>query len=223
MSSINFKKQLYEQIARVGKALSSANRLELLEFLSQSERSVETLAKLSGMSVANTSHHLQQLRQAGLVIARKRGQQVIYSLSDDNVVTLIEIVRKIAETNLAEVEKLVTTYLRIKDNLEPVKADELLKRIKDGLVVVLDVRPEEEFASGHLPGAINVPLKRLKQSLRKIPDNKEIVAYCRGPHCVLAFDAVATLRKKGFKARRLENGSPEWKKAGLPVETTTNK
>lgn len=218
MSSINFKKQLYEQIARVGKALSSGNRLELLEFISQSERSVESLAKLSGMSVANTSHHLQQLRQAGLVMARRHGQQVIYSLSDDNVVTLIEIVRKIAETNLAEVEKLITTYLRIKDNLEPVKADELLKRIKDGLVVVLDVRPEEEFASGHLPGAINVPLKRLKKSLSKIPGNKEIVAYCRGPHCVLAFDAVAMLRKKGFKARRFETGFPEWKKAGLPVE-----
>tara|TARA_B100000315_G_scaffold187328_1_gene176940 strand:+ start:709 stop:1380 length:672 start_codon:yes stop_codon:yes gene_type:complete len=220
MSILNFKHQLYEQIAQVGKALSTGNRLELLEFLTQSERSVESLAKLSGMSIANTSHHLRQLRQAGLVLARKAGQQVIYRVSDENVVTLLDLIREIAERNLADVEKLVTTYLKVKDSLEPVQSDELLKRIKDGLVTVLDVRPEEEFTSGHLPGAINIPLKNLKKNLHKLSGKKEIVAYCRGPYCILAFDAVKILRKKGFKARRFEKGFPEWKNAGLPVKTT---
>jgi rhodanese-related sulfurtransferase/predicted transcriptional regulator len=223
MSILNFKHQLYEQIAQVGKALSTGNRLELLEFLTQSERSVESLAKLSGMSIANTSHHLRQLRQAGLVLARKAGQQVIYRVSDENVVTLLDLIREIAERNLADVEKLVTTYLKVKDSLEPVQSDELLKRIKDGLVIVLDVRPEEEFSAGHLPGAINIPLKNLKKNLRKFSSKKEIIAYCRGPYCVLAFDAVELLRKKGFKARRLEKGFPEWENAGLQVEKVVNK
>ncbi|MDP6625653.1 MAG: metalloregulator ArsR/SmtB family transcription factor [Nitrospinota bacterium] len=223
MSIVNFKHQLYEQIARVGKALSTGNRLELMEFLTQTERSVESLAKLSGMSIANTSHHLRQLREAGLVLSRKSGQQVIYRVSDKNVVTLLDLVRKIAESNLAEVEKLVSTYLKVKDSLEPVQSDELLKRIKDGLVIVLDVRPEEEFSAGHLPGAINIPLKNLKKNLRKFSSKKEIIAYCRGPYCVLAFDAVEILRNKGFKARRLEKGFPEWENAGLQVEKVVNK
>ncbi|HEB87513.1 MAG TPA: metalloregulator ArsR/SmtB family transcription factor [Gammaproteobacteria bacterium] len=219
MSSPHFKQDLFTQFARVGKALSNANRLELIEFLAQGERSVDELARVSGLSVANTSQHLQQLRQAGLVTSRKQGLKVFYTLSGDDVIGLLEAVRGVAERHLAEVNQLVKTYLTVKDNLEAVPARELLKRAREGLVTVLDVRPPEEYAAGHVPGAVNVPLSELEQHLDKIDPHQEVVAYCRGPHCVLAFDAVARLREKGLKARRLEDGFPEWKKAGLPVET----
>jgi len=218
MSTGSFKQDLFAQFARVGKALSNANRLELLEFLAQGERSVEALAKVSGLSVANTSQHLQQLRQAGLVTCRKEGLRVYYSLSGDDVVVLLDALRAVAERHLAEVEKLVNTYLTVKDSLEPVPAQELLERARQGLVTVIDVRPPEEYAAGHLPGAVNIPLAELEQHLHELDPGQEIVAYCRGPHCVLAFDAVARLREKGLRARRLENGYPEWKLAGLPVE-----
>lgn len=213
-----FKQALFAQFARVGKALASANRLELLEFLAQGERSVDALAKVSGLSVANTSQHLQQLRQAGLVTARKEGVTVYYSLSDKDVVALVDKLRDVAERHLAEVEQLVSRYLTVKDDLEPVPARELLKRARQGLVTVIDVRPEEEFAAGHLPGAVNIPLASLEKQLRDFDREKEVVAYCRGPHCVLAFEAVARLRAKGFEARRLQDGFPEWELAGLPVE-----
>ncbi len=219
MSSNHFKQDLFIQFARIGKALSNANRLELIEFLAQGERSVDELAKVSSLSFANTSQHLQQLRQAGLVISRKQGLKVFYSLSGNDVIGLLEAVRGVAERHLAEVDQLVKSYLTVKDNLEAVPAQELLKRAREGLVTVLDVRPPEEYAAGHVPGAVNVPLSKLEQHLDKIDPNQEVVAYCRGPHCVLAFDAVARLRQKGLKARRLEDGFPEWKKAGLPVET----
>jgi rhodanese-related sulfurtransferase/DNA-binding HxlR family transcriptional regulator len=218
MSSGNFKHDLFTQFARVGKAMSSANRLELLEFLAQGERSVDELATVSGMTVANTSQHLQQLRQAGLVISRKQGLKVHYSLSGDDVITLFNALRNVAERHVADVDRLINTYLTVKDDLEPIPRKELLERVKQGLVTVLDVRPPEEYAAGHVPGAINIPLKELEKHLKQLDSDHEIVAYCRGPHCVLAFDAVARLREKGIKARRLEDGFPEWKTAGLPVE-----
>jgi rhodanese-related sulfurtransferase/DNA-binding HxlR family transcriptional regulator len=219
MSSGNFKHDLFTQFARVGKALSSGNRLELLEYIAQGERSVDDLARVSGLSVANTSQHLQQLRQAGLVSSRKDGLKVFYSLSGDDVIGLLNAVRGVAERHVADVERLVNTYLTVKDELEPLPRKELLKRVRDGLVTVLDVRPPEEYVAGHVPGAVNVPLSELKHYLKTLNPEQEIVAYCRGPHCVLAFDAVARLRKKGLKARRLEDGFPEWKTSGLPVET----
>lgn len=218
MSTQGFKQQLFEQFARVAKALGNGNRLELLEFLAQGERSVEALAKVSGLTVANTSQHLQQLRQAGLVVARKEGQHVHYSLSGDDVLSILECLRRVAESHLADVSRLVDTYLTVKDSLEPLPATELLSRARDGLVTVLDVRPPEEYAAGHLPGAINIPLAELEHHLAELPKENEIVAYCRGPYCVLAFEAVNRLRGHGYQARRLENGYPEWKKAGLPVE-----
>lgn len=218
MSSGNFKHDLFEQFARVAKALGNGNRLELLEFLAQSERSVEALAKVSGLSIANTSQHLQHLRQVGLVATRKEGQQVIYRLSGDDVIQLVECLRRVAEVHVAEVERLINTYLTVKDSLEPIAAQELLARARDGLVTVLDVRPPEEFAAGHLPGALNVPLAELEERLSELHPDSDVVAYCRGPYCVLAFEAVARLRSRGYSARRLEDGFPEWKKAGLPIE-----
>lgn len=219
MSSKGFKHDLFTQFARVGKALSNSNRLELLEYIAQGERSVDRLARVSGLTVANTSQHLQQLRQAGLVSCRKEGLKVFYTLSGDDVIGLLTALRGVAERHVAEVERLIGTYLTVKDDLEPLPRKELLARARDGLVTVLDVRPAQEYAAGHLPGAISVPLADLEKYLRALDPEQEIVAYCRGPHCVLAFDAVSTLRSKGFKARRLEDGYPEWKTAGLPVET----
>ncbi len=214
-----FKQDIFAQIARIGKALGNANRLELLEFLAQGPRSVEQLATVSGLSVANTSQHLQALRRLGLVSARKEGLRVYYALSGDDVVALLDTVRRVAEDRIAEVQKLVGTYLTTRDALEPIAAKELLGRARKGLVTVLDVRPAEEYEAGHLPGAINIPLAKLEGRLNRLPKNKEIVAYCRGPYCVLAFEAVARLRKKGLRARRLEDGYPEWRMRGLPVET----
>lgn len=218
MKKSSFKQELFSQFARVGKALSNGNRLELLEFLAQGERSVDALAKISSLTVANTSQHLQQLRQAGLVISRKQGLKVFYSLSGDDVIILLDAQRAVAERHLAEVNRLVDSYLTIKDSLEPIPREELLSRVKDGLVMVIDVRPHEEYAAGHLPGAINITLDELENRLNDFKPSQEIVAYCRGPHCVLAFEAVERIRGKGLKARRLEDGYPEWKVAGLPVE-----
>jgi rhodanese-related sulfurtransferase/DNA-binding transcriptional ArsR family regulator len=218
MSSTGFKQDLFSQFARVGKALSNGNRLELLEFLAQGERSVDDLAKVSGLTMANTSQHLQQLRQAGLVITRKEGLKVYYRLSGDDVIVLLDALRAVAERHVADVERLVNTYLNVKDNLEPVPATELLERARQGLVTVLDVRPVEEYAAGHLPGAINIPLSELQQQLDQLNRSQEVVAYCRGPYCVLAYDAVAKLRERGFRARRLQDGYPEWKARGLPTE-----
>ena len=218
MSSKNVKALLFGEFARVSKALGSGNRLELLEFLAQGERSVDTLARLSGLSVANTSRHLQVLRQAGLVTARKEGLFVFYSVSGPGVIKLLASLQEVAQHNIAEVTRLIDTYLTSKDSLEPLSTGELMDRIRSGLVTVVDVRPKEEYAAGHLPGAINIPLADLDTSLRKLPRNREIIAYCRGPFCLLSFEAVARLRDKGLKARRLETGFPEWKIAGLPVE-----
>jgi rhodanese-related sulfurtransferase/DNA-binding transcriptional ArsR family regulator len=218
MSSNHFKQDLFTQFARVGKAMSNGNRLELLEFIAQGERSVEELAKVSGLSVANTSQHLQQLRQAGLIVSTKRGLKVFYRLSGNDVIDLFNSLRNVAERHLADVQQLVNTFLTVKDDLEPIPATELLERVRDGLVTVLDVRPAEEYKAGHVPGAINVPLSELEEHLNKLETKKQVVAYCRGPHCILAFDAVKRLRQKGITAHRMEDGFPEWKSAGLPVE-----
>ena len=220
MSSSNFKHDLFAQFARVGKALSNGNRLELLEYIAQGERSVDELARVSGLAVANTSQHLRQLRQAGLVRCRKDGLKVYYTLSGDDVIGLLDALRGVAERHVAEVERLVNSYLTVKDDLEPLPRQELLQRVRDGLVTVLDVRPPEEYTAGHVPGAVNVPLSELERYLKELNPEQEVVAYCRGPHCVLAFDAVARLRSEGVAARRLEGGFPEWRRAGLPVEST---
>ncbi len=218
MSTGNFKHELFGQFARIAKAMGSGYRLEILEFLAQGERSVEELARLVGLTVANASQHLQQLRQAGLVKNRKVGQRVFYRLAGEDVVMLLSALREVAERHLGDVRSLIEDYLTVKDSLEPVPARQLLERIRSGLVTVLDVRPPEEYAAGHLPGAVNVPLEELEKHLDALKADQEIVAYCRGPHCVLAFDAVARLREKGFDARRLEGGLPEWRLEGLPVE-----
>ena len=220
MSSKGFKQDLFAQFARVGKALSHGNRLELLEFLAQGERSVDELSKVAGLTVANTSQHLQQLRQAGMVASRKDGLKVFYRISSDDVMLLLDALRRVGEQQLADVEKLINTFLTVRDNLEPIPRLELISRVKDGLVTVLDVRPVEEYDAGHVPGAVNVPLSELENHLANLQSDHEIVAYCRGPHCILAYDAVSRLREKGFKARRLQDGYPEWKTAGLPVEIT---
>lgn len=221
MSRQSPKALLFEQFARIGQALSSGPRLELLELLAQSERSVDTLARLTGLSVANTSRHLQQLRHAGLIVARKESQFVHYRLAGDEVVRLFHALGAVGEAYSAEVERLVKTFLADKDALEPVPAEEVVKRARQGLVTVLDVRPPEEFAAGHVAGAINIPLPEINKRLHELPANREVVAYCRGPYCLMAYEAVALLRKKGRKARRLEDGLPEWRLHGLPVETGT--
>ena len=216
--STNAKREIFANLARVGTALSSPVRIEFLELLAQTERSVDQLATLTGATVANTSQHLQKLRQAGLVVGRKEGLYVFYRLAGDEVVALLSALGRVGEAYVAEVERIVRLYLTQKDDLEPVPAKELLHRARKGLVTVLDVRPAEEYAAGHLPGAINIPIQELQKRLRELPRRHEIVAYCRGPYCLMSYDAVSMLRKKGIKARRLEAGLPEWRLAGYPVE-----
>lgn len=214
------KRELYRSIAKVAQALASGNRLQLLEIMAQGERSVDALAAMTGMTVANASQHLQALRRAGIVSARKAGLRVYYRVAGDDVVRLYDGLRMVAESRLAEVRELVNEFLGDRRALEPVQAQELLSRAKKGLVTVLDVRPHEEYAAGHLPGAINVPLDKLEDRLAALPKKREIIAYCRGPYCLMSFEAVAALRKRGWKARRLQDGFPEWKAAGLPVESS---
>ncbi len=218
MLAKDYKKSIFEQFARTGKAFANAHRIELLETLAQGERTVESLSQISGLTVANTSQHLQLLRNAGLVKGRKVGQYVHYTLSDDLVVDLLVALRKLAESHLAEVERLVSNYLTVKDDLEPITIEELLIRAGDGLVTVLDVRPPEEYAAGHIEGAISIPLEQLEDRVSELDEEREVIAYCRGPFCMLGYEAVAKLRENGFEARRLHEGFPEWKKAGYPVE-----
>ena len=211
------KKRLFEYFARVAKAMASANRLELLEALAQGERNVDALAQASGMSVANTSHHLQILRDSGLAMSRKEGLQVFYSLSDDAITGVLAGIRGIAERHLAEVERIVRDSFENRDSFIPVRRDELLERVRSGEAMVIDVRPPSEFQAGHIEGAINIPIDTLPERLSDLPHNQEIVAYCRGPYCMLAFEAVEALRQQGYRARRLEDGYPEWKAAQHPV------
>jgi rhodanese-related sulfurtransferase/DNA-binding transcriptional ArsR family regulator len=217
MSTHNVKRELFEQFARIGTAIASGPRLELLELLAQTERSVDQLASRTGLTIANASQHLQKLKQAGLIVGRKEGQFVFYRLAGDDVVRLLTALTQVGEARIAEVDRLVRTYLVQRDALEAVPAAELLDRAKKGLVTVLDVRPPEEFAAGHVPGAINIPVSELARRLAELPKRKEVVAYCRGPYCLMSYDAVELLRKKGLKARRLQDGLPEWRLAGLPV------
>jgi rhodanese-related sulfurtransferase/DNA-binding transcriptional ArsR family regulator len=219
MSIRNPKLALFAQFATVAKSLGHPHRLELLEQLAQGERTVEILADRTGLSIANTSQHLQQMRRAGLVTNRRDGKFVFYQLADDSVLSLLAALRTIAERNLAEVERVVRSYFDDRDSLEAVSRDELLSRSRAGTVTIIDVRPEDEFALGHLPGAVNIPLRALERRLSELDPSKEIVAYCRGPYCVLSYEAVAALRKRGFTARRLEDGLPEWRAAGLTVVT----
>ena len=219
-STLNPKRALYAQFAIVAKAIAHEHRLELLELVAQGERSVEALAECSGLSVANASQHLQLLRRAGLVTARRQAKFVLYRLADEAVLTVLAALQKLAERNVGEVERILRSYFHARDELEPISRAELTQRMKKGLVTVIDVRPEDEFALGHFPGARSVPLSALKRHLSKLERKTEIVAYCRGPYCVMSFEAVAQLRKLGFKARRLEDGLPEWKAAGLPVQTS---
>jgi len=223
MSTRSPKHAMFEQFAAVARTLGSAPRLELVELLAQTARSVEELAQLSGLSVANASQHLQHLRRAGLVEGHRDGKRVRYRLADGAVVTLLESLREITERNVGAVQTVLNSYFRERDNLEPVARQELLRRIRQRLVTVIDTRPLEEFQAGHLPGALNIPLRDLKRRLRELPRDREIVAYCRGPYCVLAYEAVAELRKRGFKAFRLEDGYPEWRAAGLPIENSANR
>ena len=218
MSSESPKHAVFACFAEVAKALGHGSRLEILELLAQGERSVEALAEAAGLPVANASQHLRLMRQAGLLVSRRDGKRILYRLSDPSVLDVTAALRRVAERNLAEVRELVSGYFHERDALEPVSRKELARRIKDGLVTVLDVRPEDEFAAGHLPRAINIPLRDLARRIRELPKDREIVAYCRGPYCVFAFEAVSLLRKRGFSVRRLEDGYPQWKAAGLPVE-----
>ena len=217
MSRQGPKQALFAQFAAVAKTLGHAHRLELLEQLAQGERAVEVLANRTGMSIANASQHLQHMRRAGLVVSSRAGKFVYYRLADDAVLDLLAALRQVAERNVAEVERVIRSYFNDRDALEPVSRKELLKRSRAGDVTVLDLRPEDEFALGHLPGAVNIPLRALEARLSELDPSQEIIAYCRGPYCVLSYEAVAALRARGFQARRLEDGLPEWRAAGLPV------
>jgi rhodanese-related sulfurtransferase/biotin operon repressor len=217
MSSRSPKLALFTQLAAVAKSLAHAHRLELLEQLAQGARSVEVLAERTGLSVANASQHLAQMRRVGIVVARREGKFVFYTLADDAVLDLLSALRHIAEQNIAEVERIIRSYFNERDSFEPVSREELLEKIRAGAVTLLDVRPQDEFVLGHLPGALNIPLRDLEMRLPELDPAQEIVAYCRGPYCVLSYEAVAALRARGFNIRRLEDGLPEWRAAGLPV------
>jgi rhodanese-related sulfurtransferase len=211
------KMAMYAQFARVGKALANPARLELLDLLAQGERSVEDLAEAARMKVSNTSAQLRTLASAGLVSSRRDGVRIYYRLADENVSGFVRTVQDFAAPRLAEAERAAHQYLGDVAALEPVARDELLRRLQDGHVLVLDVRPEVEYAAGHIPGAVSMPHDQLAARLAELPENTDIVAYCRGRYCVFAPDAVRLLRERGFSARPLEGGMPDWRLAGLPV------
>ncbi len=219
--SRRFKDAIYEQFARVGKALSSPHRIELVDLLAQGPRTVETLARMTDMSLANASQHLQVLRGAGLLDATKDGLYVTYRLADPGVVHLLLALRGVAEARLAEVAKITHDFLAENSLLEPVDEEALRRKVRKGEVTVLDVRPAEEYQAAHIPGALSVPLPELAKRLSELPKRREVVAYCRGPYCVLAVEAVRLLRARGFKALRLEEGVVDWAALGLPLETAS--
>jgi rhodanese-related sulfurtransferase/DNA-binding transcriptional ArsR family regulator len=219
MSKPSPKMALFAQFAAVAKSLAHVHRLALLDQLSQGERSVEVLAQRTQLSVANASQHLQQMRRAGIVTTRREGKFVFYALADEIVLDMLAALRRIAERNSAEVEQVIRSYFNDRDSLEPVSREELLQQLRAGTVMALDVRPPDEFALGHVPGAVNIPLRELEARLAELDPAQEIVAYCRSQYCVLSYEAVAALRGRGFKARRLEDGLPEWRAAKLPVVT----
>jgi len=215
------KSELFEQFARVGRAVSAPLRLAILDVLAQSERTVEEIAREIGASVANASQHLQQLRAARLVETRRDGLFIHYRVADDSVLRLCQAIREVAEGRLAEIDQVVRTYLSDRETMETVDTEQLLRLIHDEDVLVLDVRPTDEFAAGHIRSARSIPLTELEKRLRELPKRRQIVAYCRGPYCVLSDDAVSLLRKKGFRVARLNVGLPEWKLLGFPIETGT--
>jgi len=220
MSSTGPKQQVFAGLAQIAHALAHAHRLELLEHLGQGERSVEDLAARASLTLANASRHLQLLRRAALVEGRRDGKRVYYRLAGEEVVVgLLAALTRVGERNSAEIARVMAGYFRARDEFEPVSRDELLDRLRCGAATVLDVRPEDEFANGHLPNAVSIPLSQLERRLSELPPDQEIVAYCRGPWCVLSFEAVAFLRGRGYRARRLEDGFPEWKTAGLPIDS----
>lgn len=220
MKHHEFKGQLYGQFARIGKAMASPARLELLDLLAQGERTVEALARETALTVANASAHLQVLREARLVETRKEGLYVHYRLADDSVGALTRAMRGVAERQLAEVDRVVKSYLGDRQELDAIGAEELARRLRAGTVTVLDVRPAEEFAAGHIAGAVSIPHDELVRRMREIPRGREVVAYCRGPYCVFADEAIAALRKHRRPALRLAEGYPEWRAAGLPTESS---
>jgi len=219
MQHRELKDRIYEQFSRIGKAIASPHRLEIIELLAQGERTVDGLATGLSIPLANASHHLQALRAARLVDTRKEGTFVYYRLSDLDVFALARMVRTLAERHLAEVDQIVHTYFDARDELETVGREALLARVRAGEVLVLDVRPPEEYRAGHIAGAISLPVGDIERRLAELPPDKEIVAYCRGPYCVMAIEAVEKLRARGRAALRLVDGFPEWRAAGLPVET----
>jgi rhodanese-related sulfurtransferase len=215
------KTALFDEFARAAKALASGRRIELLDVLANAERTVEALAREVGLTVANTSQHLQILRQAGLVSSRREGTSIHYRLASPEVFELWRTLRTLAASRLAEVERLAAAYLGSRDELQPVTREELNRRLQDGEdLVVLDVRPAAEYAAGHLPGAVSIPVGELRRRLAELPADREVVAYCRGPYCAFAHEAVVLLREAGVSARRLEDGLPEWQAAGLAVTGT---
>lgn len=211
------KEALFDAFAEVSKALGSGRRAEIVELLAQGERSVEAVAEQIGQSVANTSHHLRALARGGLVRTRREGTRIFYSLASDHVAALWAALREVAAEHLSGIERLADAYLGDRSRLEAISREELVDRLRHGDLVVLDVRPEPEFRAGHIKGARSMPIAELRRRLRTLPGDAEVVAYCRGPYCVYADDAVRELRRRGFHARRLEDGFPEWKRAGLPV------
>ena len=213
-----FKDRLFGQFARIGKALSSPRRLEIVDLLAQRERTVEEIAGETAMSVASASQHLQVLKAARIVEARREGLYAHYRLADEDVFRTWQAVRALAESRLSEVDGVVDAYLYDRDALEAVNAAELMERLNDGSVIVLDVRPEEEYRAGHIPGALSMPVDALEAALQTLPRDREIVAYCRGPYCVFSDEAVALLRARGYRARRMRQGLPDWRAAGMPVE-----
>ena len=217
LSSANPKRAVFAEFAVVAQALANPHRVELVELLAQGERSVDDLAQLSELRLTNASQHLQVLRRAGLVTARREGKQVLYAVAGPDVIALLMALCRSAERGMAEIDRIVRSYFQARDALEPVSHEELAARLRDGLVTLIDVRPAEEFAAGHVPGAVNVPLPELPERIASLPAGREVVAYCRGPYCVYAFEAVAALRASGFEARRLVDGYPEWWAAGRPV------
>ncbi|MHB0867352.1 MAG: ArsR/SmtB family transcription factor [Thermoleophilia bacterium] len=217
-SSRKYKNAVYEQLARIGKSLATGPRLEILDLLCQGPRTVDIIASQIGQSVANTSHHLQVLRRARLIAAEKQGVHVTYSLADDQVCSFFLALRGLAESRLLEIEQVTREFLEEKGMMEAVNREALIERVRSGEVTVLDVRPAEEFRAGHIPGAISVPLDDLEQKLTELPRGREVVAYCRGPYCVLAIEAVEVLRRNGFKASRLSEGVMDWRAKGFVIE-----
>ena len=214
----NFKDGIYVQFARIGHALSSPKRMELLDLLAQGEKTVELLAEQSATPIKNTSAHLRVLRQANLVERRGQGTYVFYRLADDDVLRVLRAIEALGHRRFADVQQMVQLYMNQRDQLDPVTSKELHKLMKDGSVVVVDVRPAEEFKAGHIPGALSIPVPELKRRMQEIPKNREVIAYCRGHYCVYSLDAVTLLRRNGYRARRAAEGLPDWRVSGLPVE-----